>query len=247
MSNGLGFNQYTSKYLGRIYTAGGTIPGVVNQQVFENLAKDLFSAFGVKPYAVWPFYGGNADSHALDLFGDSLITWTGTITHDSNGITSGGGIGQTAIRPASTVADPTLWSLGVYCRTNNTVEAHDMIASSSGTTIGFNCRNVAGNGVWHSGSSSLVAANSSSAGLFSSNRYAATNFHGFINAITHGSVATSSTSVPTGYIYLMGSPGASTTTRNIAFAFFGASVSEFPPATLYNIIQAYQTALARQV
>jgi hypothetical protein len=83
-----------------------------------------------KCIAIYPFVGGTSATHAVNLKnpGTYDISWSGTVTHDSNGITGNGtdGYGNTGITPSShlTLNDT---HASLYCRTGggSTDNMHD--------------------------------------------------------------------------------------------------------------------------
>ena len=121
--------------MSKVVSAGGTAIGVLLQQSFEDMPMAFKNSFiGTLPYGVWPFYGGNAASHGINMFGEDDITWYGTVTHNSNGITGNGtdATGHLHINLAAR-ADPTKWSMAVYNRTNTASDAmHEIGVSITG-------------------------------------------------------------------------------------------------------------------
>lgn len=250
MSSGLGFNKYAARYMSKVTDAGGTAIGLLLQQSFENLANECRKEFyNTNPVAVWPFYGGNAACHSINLFGDDLITWGGTVTHDANGVTgSASGVGHTSINLALSL-NPTQWSIGVYVRTNTAVDGvYEIGAAVSGVnTIAVSCRTVAGNlhaAVGGAFTASGAVGNSQGLSVALRNNLLAAY------CLRNGAVIASNTtawgSLPSVTISLCALNGVGAySSRNIAFAFVGGFLQAH--TGLYNTIQAYQTLLARNV
>jgi len=73
-----------------------------------------------KYHAIYPFVGGTASRHSFNLKNPATfqITWGGTVTHDANGITGDGstGYGSTGYTP-SVSATLGSNSVSLYCRT----------------------------------------------------------------------------------------------------------------------------------
>lgn len=98
------------------------------QTAIDNLVKGL-KANGTwsKYYAIYPLVGGTAAAHKWnlkdprDLDVAFRLTYTGTITHNANGMTGDGdtGFARTYLIPSSVL---TLGNIGMnfYCRSNNT-------------------------------------------------------------------------------------------------------------------------------
>lgn len=83
---------------------------------------------------IYPFVGGNATAHSINLKDASQyqITWAGVVTHNANGITGDGasGYGDTGYNPAT----GSLWSqnnahLSIYRRTWGTINVRNYCGS----------------------------------------------------------------------------------------------------------------------
>lgn len=248
--NGLGFNSYSARYMADIVAAGGTTPALLVQQAIESLSVDLCHTFVSAPISVWPFYGGNAASHAVDLFHHFDITWnSGTVTHDANGVTGDGttGWGFTNITP-TTVLNPTAWSMGVYIRTASSSDSPDMGALVPGNTNNMliYARLAAGNyACWCGGTSNVAVAVGTSAGLSYINRYSSSN----ADCIRAGTIvmqtATIASTVSNAGLLICAAAGSIASARNIAMAWVGPNVANYTDP--YAAIQAFQTVLGRQV
>jgi hypothetical protein len=251
MANGLGFNSYASRYMAGVVNAGGTTPGVNIQQYIEELAVRLFVAQSGIPTAAYPFYGGNAESHALDLFRHYDITWEGTVTHNSNGVTGDGstGIGYTGINPTLAL-NVTSFSFSVYSRTNTSSDTDyeaGILVSAIGVFI--RCRTVAGTVATRAGGQSAAnfgGAVGASTGLFLVHRTATNSAAGTRNGTVFGSTAVAVGSLPNGSsLTVCGAAGLNFSNRNLAFAHVGPGLGSH--SDFYTIVQDFQTALGRQV
>lgn len=249
MSSGLGFNKYAARYMSKIITNGGTAIGQLLQQSFENMANEFRKEFyNINPLGVFPFYGGNAACHSFNLFGDDVITWFGTVTHDANGVTgSANGVGNTAINGAS--LHPTQWSMGVYCRSDTSVDGVYEIGvkGPGGSTVGVSCRTVAGNLHCPVGSTIVATgAVANSKGLSVALRNHTSAGYCLRNGTVVDVDTTAWSGVPNIVISVCAMNGlGGYSVRNIAFAFIGGYLESH--VGLYNTIQAYQTLLARHV
>ena len=70
-------------------------------------------------HAVYPFVGGTASSHAVNLMSTNYtITWHGTVTHDTNGVTGDGltGYGDTGYSPTNGLMTTSSAHFSVYQR-----------------------------------------------------------------------------------------------------------------------------------
>lgn len=252
MSNGLGFCGYAATYMGRVVAAGGTTPGVVVQQAIENLAVDFWIRVGVKPLALYPMYGGTAASHALNLYGTQYtLEWDDTVTHNTNGMTGNGvaGRARSPINPAA-IFNPTDWAIGVYSRTASSSDVfYEIGAFNTSNPISIQCRNAAGNMSGRVGGTTILSgAVASSAGLFVSLRSATDAAYAMRNGVTIATTAVAWGSVPSSsHISIGANSGVGGySTRNIALAFIASPRPQDATLT-YNLIQSFQTSLARQV
>lgn len=255
--NGLGFNQYAARYMAKVVTAGGSTPGVLVRQAIETLAAEFWIRFNVAtaigpPLAVYPFYGGTADSHAINLYGDAFtIEWQDTVTHNVNGITGDGvaGLGRTGINPARdlTVTD---FSFGMYSRTNAAADVYDIGVNTGTASMYIRSRMVAGTFVSAAGGvgASMSVAVAASTGLFMARRNETNLGVAFRNGAVVDSTAVAVSSNPnaTGVAVCAAAGSGGLSTRNIAFAFVARDFgNQF--LALYNAVQAYETALGREV
>lgn len=255
MSNGLGFVNCAATYMSRVVAAGGATPGLLVQQAIENLAVGFSIAFELDPIAVYPFYGGVAASHSLNLFGTKYqMQWIGSVTHNSNGITSDGstGYGITGIIPSSLMRADSC-SMGFYSRTNSAIAAYDM-----GSTDGVHSEFIRANSSTNTfesriGSPVLTVANGDSRGFFTVNRTSASYEYETRNGLFSDDDSAAGGVLNNAMLQIcwLGG-GESVSPRNYALAYVsqarhdqvgGAAVY----LALYNSVQAYQTALSRNV
>ena len=219
-----------------------------------------------KYHAIYPFIGGTATSHKwnlknpLDTDGAFRLTFNGTITHDANGITGDGSTGyaNTHLIPASilTAGDT---NMGIYSRTNDSGnDARDMGVKTANGQMSFHTKYINGNAYvdgYDTGISGRISFVSQSFGMFHSTRRTATDHKVFIDGIEKG-FSNTDTSADfaniTNNIFLgnfndIGVPNASYSARNYAFSVIGDGLTDTEVANDYTVIQAYQTALGRNV
>ena len=101
-----------------LFVAGYDISATHREAAFL-LGKKL-SLIGLdKFHAVYPLIGESASRHALDFMGQYDITWSGTITHNSQGSAGNGstGYGDTGLDP-STVMDDEDAHISCYLESN---------------------------------------------------------------------------------------------------------------------------------
>lgn len=94
-----GFDPDAQSFLTRANITDPTQQAAVNQLALSLKSAGIWS----KMVALYPFVGGSASSHAQNLVSSSFtVTWSGTITHDSNGVKGNGttGFGDTGLIPS---------------------------------------------------------------------------------------------------------------------------------------------------
>ena len=109
-------NNLLPAYVADVESAiGSSIPSA-DLTAISDLVDAIISIGEDKFEAVYPFYGGNAAAHAIDLMGSFDITWNGTLTHDANGVTPNGssGYGATGFNTSSSSTKMSLNSTH-YC------------------------------------------------------------------------------------------------------------------------------------
>lgn len=240
------------------FTAAG-ITDFTQKQAYNTLVLTLKSySIYSKMFALYPFLGGTASSHKwnainpLDTDGAFRIVWNGTVTHSANGVQGNGttGYGDTKFVPSTSGFTTTNGSFGIYIRTN-VAGGYDFSAtngagSSSQAVI---ARYTDGNFFVGYGTLSSVA-NADSRGLFCCVRNGASNNEGFKNGtrvINAAAVQALQTSTMT--IGADNRVGVYTefSSRQYALAYIGQAMSTTEQADLYTAVQAFQTALGRNV
>ena len=203
-------------------------------------------------WAIYPVVGGTATTHKWNLINPTnsnaayRLTFSGGWTHSSTGILPNGtnANANTNFNTNSKVSYIDSMHISFYSGTNNTIESTDMadglfseIFTYSGgrTYASMNC------------SEQNVVASSATNGLYICSRIASGSFNLYIkNVKTNKATASSSTS---GTNIYLSSYGASNywSSRELRFATIGKGLNDADARKLYNIIQAYQTLLSRQI
>lgn len=208
--------------------------------------------------AIYPFVGGNASAHSQNLASSSYpITWHGTVTHDATGITGNGSTGYGNCAGLSNTTVGVLAGLAVYSRAigSGTFTSYTDL---SGATIPTGFRIVQ---EWTIGSGDLQFQTGNvqpqkntpfSAGLYAGDKSATARADLYINGVSAANSTTSDTYAPTATeIFVLANNNAGTpngfSNHNLAFAAVFTSMSAAEHATFYAAVQAYETALGRQV
>jgi hypothetical protein len=142
-------------------------------------------------------------------------------------------------------------SLGYYSRTNNNVGV-EMGAYDGAGIVEVVCKYMDGNKYFNYGDLSFPANPSSdSRGFFCTNRLSSTNTQGFINGVEIFNAVVSVVSLTNlnTYIGARNDSGitSSWSTKEGAFAFIGDGLTSGEMLDLYNLVQAFQAALGRDV
>lgn len=249
--NGLGFTKYTARYMAKI-AEEGIATTLVQQWGVEALAAGCYrhlSKNSRPPIAVWPFFGGTANCHALNLFGDDVITWSGTVTHNSNGITGDGstGVGTSEIIPSQRLQSYITMAYGVYIRTNSAADVAELGCANEGY-VRIYPRSAAGSIFAYYGPAlSASAVHASSLGLTHFNKRSATLNSLLRNGVGVAANVAAWSNMHNAAVTILTDGIGGRTARNCAFAFFADNVALNDNAALYAVIQAFQTVLARQV
>lgn len=119
-----------------ITTAG--ITDETQKFALDTLVKDLKAAdLWTKLIAIYPFVGGSSTSHSYNLKNTALyqITWNGTVTHNSLGITGNGstGYGNTGVIPSTHLSQNSC-GIGVYLQSSSVVHNGGEFGAWTATT-----------------------------------------------------------------------------------------------------------------
>lgn len=248
-----------AEYANNFINATG-ITNPTQQLAILNLCDALLTTgIWYKMYAVYPFIGGTATTHKYNLINPAdtnaafRLNFSAGWTHNSNGVTGNGTStwANTFFNPTTSGAAPfaNAASLGVYCR-NNTAVGYDISSYDIGTNqIGLISRysnNFFYAGIPINGASTI--ATSTSLGLSVAVRDSAFTGQGYKNTTQ---VINASYGMPanvTNPLYLGNTTSQdAASNRNYAFAFIGNALTAADVTNYYNLIQAYETELGRQV
>jgi hypothetical protein len=255
--------NYSAAFLAATGISDGTIVSACN--TLQNDLRDYGLMSNAKLKALYPFVGGTADTHkynfmdARDTNSAYRITWSGTITHDSNGFTGNGtnGYGNTNFNDGAAGFSTSYMSMGIYSRTNNTGTGYCDMGMVKGSPVSYSIVRVG-----YSSTEDFMCAYDDSnhfgnffantLGLFSVVRTSSTEQKAYQN----GTLANTRSSFPataaTGLNYFLAArnvdgSAATYSNRNYAFAYIGVGLTGTEISNLYTAIQAFQTTLGRQV
>jgi hypothetical protein len=210
-----------------------------------------------KIVALYPFIGGTANAHSYNLRDRSAyqITWSGTVTHDANGITGDGltGYGDTGLLGSSLTSTDS--HLALYSRTLLAAALPDAGASTDDDATIFDlwCFTVGGDRVISRSFNGtfLINAGASAGGLITTTRSGTThtNYRNGSALGSNSNSANASTGVPSIYVlsYNKSDTPQTFATTNLAMMSIGRSFSAGDVTAFNSLVQAFQTALGRNV
>jgi hypothetical protein len=244
-------------------TAAGITDATITSAI-DTLVKDLKTAsLWTKTKAIYPFVGGTASTHKwnlrnpLDTNAAFRLVFGGGVTHDSNGAQGNGtnGYGLTFI-PTNSLPNSNLHA-SWYSRTTSTLGAFSAeIAPNTSYTaaswLTFRTNNkTSGNAYFSAGNDSVAATVSNTLNGFFIGSETASNLRKLIRNGT--AIATNTTNdtnaLPADNLRLWGSFGfgGGYSGNNCAFCSVGDGLSDAEALSFYNIVQAFQTTLSRNV
>lgn len=218
----------------------------INYLVSELKSKGLWQ----KMIAIYPFVGGNENSHKFNLKNpqdsDAAFRLTFTsVTHSVDGIQYG--YSDTKISNANVNYNSV--SFGFYSRTNSMNGGTDISASNPSPVARFliHAGYTDGNAYFDAFNATseriMVSGIGNSLGLYILSRTANNLLKAYKNGILLGSNTTTRTAVFNGNINI----NILNANRNYAFAFVGSGLSDTDATNLNDIVEQYQTILGRQV
>lgn len=244
-------------------TAFATATGITDTTILNALstfdAGLISNGLDTKMKAIYPFVGGTATTHkfnfmdARDLNVAFRLTFGGGGTHSSTGYLPNGtnAFGDTNFRPLYDSLIDNI-SYNYYSRTN-TFGNSNFGCSDSGYSYVTNMYisfNGSSNYSKLNGMGYLITSSTDSRGLFGSN----TTTNGTFTTWKNGSKLGTNTSTPTGLsansIWIGGGNYQGVPEYgNMQCAFFNIStgLTDAQQITFYNLVQAFQTSLSRQV
>lgn len=225
---------------------------------------------GLKADGLWskgklinPIAGGTASTHKynlkdpMDLDAAYRLTFSGTVTHSSTGMTGNGsnGYANTYLNPNTVYSANGFMSIGIYSRTNTDgtyVDIGAISATNRYTQIYSNFGSTFYGQVNTNNSISENQPNTDSRGWYFASRNSSSGTGSCYTQknLTEDVTDASTTAITNNNIYVMaqnanGSPSGYSP-REIAFIWIGDALSTTEADLLYNRIQTYQTSLSRQ-
>jgi len=254
------FNTYAINFIAATGITASDQQSAINQLSYDLVNTGLMD----KMIAIYPFVGGNATAHSFNLKdprnADSAfrLTFVGGATHSSTGYfpSISNGYANTFLNPLINTPNPYL-HLSTYIRTNITPTSTriDLGVSNATTTFvqlngGLNF--FAGNGTNGQGGVSFTTTSTSQGHWIGVKSSDSVRF-GFRNGVLNSTpTSTSDTTIYLNQNLFIGARNDSGTAvffagKETAFVTIGRALTQAECATLYTIIQNYQTTLGRNV
>ena len=230
----------------------------------QNLTAGLkYYGLWARMQAIYPLVGGTSTTHKFNLKSpyDADSSWRlvfqGGITQDSNGITPNGtnGYANTNYVP-NTSGSQNDQHVSIYSRTNVAENSKDFgTQSAANNVLMLGIRTAApdffcSSGVNSSGDLALGLF-AASTGLFCLSRIASGSYKIYRNGTSAKTVNNASAGRSINNLLFGANNNSGVigeySTRNYAFASVGLGLDDTQSANLYTVVQAYQTALSRQV
>lgn len=255
----------SAAYLAAVAAKGGTVTPAIRTAI-RGLVNDITNTYPTllgRFYALYPYTGGVAGSHSLNLLDPRdvdaayRITWAGAVTQNANGITGDGstGYGDTHFNASTNGFTSVSGGLSCYNR-NNSASGYDMGSSDSAVS---KCTDLVSR---YSGGTQMFGFHSSAGGAASASNTDSRGLHlmqrsgGNIQIYRNGSsLANLAVSAASGLsnrnVYILcenrGGVAIEFTNHNHAFGAIHETLTVQENADWYTTVQAFQTALSRNV
>jgi hypothetical protein len=236
------------------FITAAAITDPTQQTAINTLVVDL------KGYSIWskmkalyPFVGGTSTTHKYnlkdprDLDAAYRLVFNGGWTHSSTGAKPNGtnGYADTKLNLLSNLLT-TSGSFGTYTRTNISQSGYEIAGSSN--TYAVITRWVDNLSYYMYGHGFQTVSNTDSRGFFATNRLGSTNTEGYKNGVRVLNVAVATSSLPNSNFVLSSINGTTQfSSKELAFAYISDGLTPTEASNLYTAVQAFQTALSRNV
>jgi len=254
------FNTYAINFISATGITASDQQSAINQLSYDLVNTGLMD----KMIAIYPFVGGNATAHSFNLKDPRdtnaafRLTFVGGATHSSTGYfpSISNGYANTFLNPVFNLPNPYL-HLSTYIRTiitptNTRIDVAQSNNTNTFCQINGGANFYAGNGTIGQGGVSFTTTTTSQGHWIGVKSSDSVRF-GFRNGVLNSTPT--STNDTTAYLsanFYIGARNNSGTAaffagKETAFVTIGIALTQAECATLYTIIQNFQTTLGRQV
>jgi hypothetical protein len=234
-------------------TATGITDATITSAI-DTLVKDLkANNIWTKMKAIYPFVGGAASAHAVDLITLTSGSFSGGFTHNANGIT---GNGTNAFfntgKNMNAILNQNSNSIGYYNRTTNpTNNGYSGVGTPNWFVIGKATSPQQGTDYWANSAASLFDNLGSVNRFIIGNRTSSTAVAIYRNNILTASASRTSQAIPTNNFYISATNNAGNPTlysnMNFSFWYFSDGLTLTDIANLTTCVNTFQTTLSRNV
>jgi hypothetical protein len=255
-----GFDIDALAFIGAAGITDATQQDAINNLVVGLKLDNIWTKFK----ALYPFVGGTAITHkfnlknSLDTNTAFRLTFSGGITHNSNGITgSVNGFANTFLVPSISLTNNSL-NVSVYSRTSTQSNSNELGCSTSSflPIIGLTTRSTLDQMQFDGYDFSahrLIAAETNGSGFYLGSITSSTSQKIYKNGILKATSISAQTQTQPSVqpIYLLARNDSGTAAnyspKNLSFASIGDGLTDTEALNYYNRVQTFQTALGRQV
>ena len=253
-----GFTSYTTRTAAFATATGITDTTILNALNTFDLGL-ISNGLATKMKALYPMVGGTANTHkfnfmdARDVNAAFRLQFNGGGVHSSTGYKPNGtnAYGNTFYNQTTQGDNVNSGHLSYYSRTNS--NGAEVEIGTEVNSVAYNLLEIRTAGTTYflmNQTSISVFADSDSLGFYVGNRTSSNVINGWKNGVKKGSSTAISTSIANRPIYLAGLNSDSAlyySTKECAFASIGSGLTDGEATTFYNLVQAMQTSLSRQV
>jgi len=241
------------------FITAASIADVPTQYIINNLVVGLKAdSLWTKIHRLYPFVGGTATAHSIDLKGTGNITnsgaWTSGVTHNSNGITGNGttGLGDTNFKFSDVASSINNAHCYTYCRTTTPLTGRYLFGATGtdNSRVGL-YRNSANISLVGMHSNSIAGAQSVSSDFrkhFWQNRSASTGTDWGFNSTSNTELTTSLSACNRNiYVLCRNQNGTADnfTDANLAMMMMSESLNSSERSLFRARVDTFQTALGR--
>lgn len=246
------------------FITAAAITDPTQQTAIDTLVKGMKAdGLWTKMKAIYPFVGGTASAHKWnlkdprDLDAAFRLVFNGGWTHSANGATPNGTNGYADTKLNDSILTPNSSHMSYYSRSNIITNTYEIGIYNGTRGIWFALANASGpaftGGIFQAGASGEASvSNTNSTGYYIGGKNGSTTTKFYKNGTNVVSIAKADTTATNTSIYLAslnqnGTPSYGFSNKQVAFSSIGDGLTDTEAANLYTRVQAFQTALSRQV
>lgn len=253
------FNTYAINFISATGITASNQQSAINQLSYDLVNTGLMD----KMIAIYPFVGGNATTHSFNLKDPRdanaafRLTFNGGMVHSSTGIQFGGvnGNATTYLNGLGNLPQTNM-HLSAYSRTTTVGSVYEISLDNGSQFQQLRIANsfFSGNATVNQGGVSFTTTNTAQ-GYWVGSKTSTSQRFVFRNGVLNSAVTTFNDTSPSPNLqFTIGArnlngvlQNGTYTAKELAFVTIGLGLSQVECATLYTIVQNFQTTLGRQV